>query len=86
MKYCKLVRTDSGGVQEEAVVLKRLCITLRHVSERWEPFLLKANVLFPLYRSRSDVVDTMLATKIDCNPYGEDVAKSMLALIKEIAT
>jgi UDP-N-acetylglucosamine 2-epimerase len=80
--------TDSGGVQEEAIVLKRPCITLRHVSERWETLLLKANVLFPLYRrdSLSDVVDTMLATKIDRNPYGEDVAKSMLALIKEIAT
>ncbi len=88
LKNCKLVMTDSGGVQEEAIVLKRPCITLRHVSERWETLLLKANVLFPLYRrdSLSDVVDTMLATKIDRNPYGEDVAKTMLALIKEIAT
>lgn len=87
LKNCRLVMTDSGGVQEEAIVLKRPCITLRHVSERWETLLLKANVLFPLYRrdSLSDVVDTMLATKIDRNPYGEDVAKTMLALIKEIA-
>jgi UDP-N-acetylglucosamine 2-epimerase (non-hydrolysing) len=88
LKNCKLVMTDSGGVQEEAIVLKRPCITLRHVSERWETLLLKANVLFPLYRrdSLSEVVDTMLAAKIDRNPYGEEVAKTMLALIKEIAS
>jgi UDP-N-acetylglucosamine 2-epimerase len=86
LKNCRLVMTDSGGVQEEAIVLKRPCITLRHVSERWETLLLKANVLFPLYRRDSlrDVVDTMLAAKIDRNPYGEEVAKTMLALIKEI--
>jgi len=87
LKNCRLVMTDSGGVQEEAIVLKRPCVTLRHVSERWETLLLKANVLFPLYRrdSLSDVVDTMLAAKIERNPYGENVAKTMLALIKEIA-
>jgi len=86
LKNCKLVMTDSGGVQEEAIVLGRPCVTLRHVSERWETLLLRANVLFPLYRrdSLSDVVETMLAAKIDRNPYGENVAATMLALIKEI--
>jgi UDP-N-acetylglucosamine 2-epimerase len=73
-------------VQEEAIVLRRPCITLRHVSERWETLLLKANVLFPIFRhdSLSDVVDTMLAAKIDRNPYGENVAINMLELIKKI--
>ncbi len=86
LKNCRLVMTDSGGVQEEAIVLKRPCITLRHVSERWETLLLKANMLFPLYRhdSLSDIVESMLGLKIDCNPYGENVARTMLALIKEI--
>ena len=86
LKNCKLVMTDSGGVQEEAIVLKRPCITLRHVSERWETLLLKANVLFPLYRRDplSNLVETMCGVKIDRNPYGEDVAEKMLALINEI--
>jgi UDP-N-acetylglucosamine 2-epimerase len=87
LKNCRLVMTDSGGVQEEAIVLGRPCVTLRHVSERWETLLLKANVLFPLHRhdSLSDVVDTMLGARIERNPYGENVARTMLELIKKIA-
>jgi UDP-N-acetylglucosamine 2-epimerase len=87
LKNCRLVMTDSGGVQEEAIVLKKPCITLRHVSERWETLLLKANVLFPLHRrdSLGAVVETMLNVKIDRNPYGEDVARRMLDLIRKIA-
>src|SRR5919206_4463186 len=86
LKNCELVMTDSGGVQEEAIILKRPCVTLRHVSERWETLLLKANVLFPLYRRDplSDVIDMMLDAKIERNPYGENVAGRMLQLIKEI--
>ncbi|MDQ3885186.1 MAG: UDP-N-acetylglucosamine 2-epimerase (non-hydrolyzing) [Thermoproteota archaeon] len=86
LKNCELVMTDSGGVQEEAIVLRRPCVTLRHVSERWETLLLKANVLFPLYRrdSLSKVVDEMLGTKVDRNPYGENVAHTMFKLIKQI--
>jgi UDP-N-acetylglucosamine 2-epimerase (non-hydrolysing) len=86
LKNCQLVMTDSGGVQEEAIVLRRPCITLRHVSERWETLLLKANVLFPIYRRDplSEVIEMMLDTKIERNPYGENVAKTMLQLIKQI--
>jgi UDP-N-acetylglucosamine 2-epimerase len=86
LKNCQLVMTDSGGVQEEAIVLKRPCVTLRHVSERWETLLLKANILFPLHRRDplSNVVETMLGIKIDRNPYGENVARTMLQLIKQI--
>ena len=86
LKNCQLVMTDSGGVQEEAIVLRRPCVTLRHVSERWETLLLKANVLFPLYRrdSLSKVVDEMLGAKVDRNPYGENVAHTMFKLIKQI--
>jgi UDP-N-acetylglucosamine 2-epimerase len=76
----KLVLTDSGGLQEEAVVLKKPCITLRHTSARWETILLNANVLFPLDRSDSlsDVVERMIRVKIDRNPYGENVAEKVM--------
>jgi UDP-N-acetylglucosamine 2-epimerase len=86
LKNCRLVMTDSGGVQEEALLLRRPCVTLRHVSERWETLLLKANVLFPLHRRDplSYVIETMLDAKIERNPYGENVAGRMLQLIKQI--
>ena len=87
LKHCKAVLTDSGGVQEEAIVLGRPCITLRHTSERWETLLLKANVLFPLFREdpMGEVVEDMIGRKITSNPYGTEVARKMVAKINQIA-
>jgi UDP-N-acetylglucosamine 2-epimerase len=88
LKHCHLVLTDSGGVQEEAILLRKPCITLRHTSARWETILLRANILFPPDREDSlqDIIETMLATKIDRNPYGENVAiKTVQILEQEIS-
>jgi UDP-N-acetylglucosamine 2-epimerase (non-hydrolysing) len=41
----KLVLTDSGGVQEEACILRVPCVTLRNNTERPETIEVKANVL-----------------------------------------
>ena len=86
LKNCRAVMTDSGGVQEEAIVLGRPCITLRHTSERWETLLMKANVLFPLFREdpMSDVVEEMMGRKITSHPYGKDVAQNILSRINQI--
>lgn len=86
LKNCQAVLTDSGGVQEEAVVLGRPCITLRHTSERWETLLLKANVLFPLFRqdAMSDVVESMIGKRITSHPYGENVAHNMMSKINQL--
>ena len=35
------------GIQEEAITIKKRCITRRHTSARWETILLKSNILFP---------------------------------------
>jgi len=88
LKNCDLVLTDSGGVSEEAVILKRPCITLRHSTARWETILLKANILFPLDRkdSLSRVIQDMLNTKITKHPYGENVAAKTFALVRKIVT
>jgi UDP-N-acetylglucosamine 2-epimerase (non-hydrolysing) len=77
LKNCKLVMTDSGGVTEEAMILKKPCITLRHSTARWETILLKANTLFPLDRKDSlgSAISEMLQTKIRGNPYGVNVAE-----------
>jgi UDP-N-acetylglucosamine 2-epimerase len=86
-----LVMTDSGGVQEEAVVLKKPCITLRSSTERQETLLIGANRIFYPFdkdddqlNSISNVVQEMLSVKILTNPYGEDVTKRMLRSIEQI--
>jgi len=44
-KQAKLVLTDSGGIQEEACILKVPCVTLRDSTERPETIDVGANVL-----------------------------------------
>ena len=83
LQNCKLVLTDSGGVQEESIILKKPCITLRSTTERQETILLGANTLFPLYRkdSLNKVVETMSEIRITKQPYGENVSNNMVKLI-----
>lgn len=86
LNNCDLVMTDSGGVTEEAIILKKPCITLRHSTARWETILLKANILFPLDRkdSLSDTIDSMMNVKIAVNPYGENVAERTWEVVNRI--
>jgi UDP-N-acetylglucosamine 2-epimerase len=86
-----LVMTDSGGVQEEAVVLKKPCITLRSSTERQETLLVGANRLFYPFdkeawqlNSINEVVHQMLAVKIITNPYGEEVTEKMLESLRKV--
>ena len=93
LKNCMLVLTDSGGVQEEALILEKPCITLRNSTERWETLLLRANRLFPLsgnyngeYFSLSNVIEEILKSRIigGNNPYGENVTVNMVKLLSEL--
>jgi UDP-N-acetylglucosamine 2-epimerase len=87
LKNCIIVMTDSGGVQEEAVILKKPCITLFSTSDRQETILLKANRLFfPLDgdQSISDVIEEMRHTKITINPYGENVTRKVVEIVNDI--
>jgi len=88
LKHCKLVLTDSGGVTEEAIILKKPCITLRHSTARWETILLKANILFPLDRkdSLTNVINRMAKVKIKINPYGENVTKKTVRMVNKITS
>jgi UDP-N-acetylglucosamine 2-epimerase (non-hydrolysing) len=90
LKKCMLILTDSGGVQEEALILGKPCITLRNSTERQETLLLRANRLFPLLdndenSSLSSVIEEMLHSRIiDNNPYGEHVTTNILELLSEL--
>lgn len=86
LNRCMLVLTDSGGIQEEAIILKKPCITLRNTTERWETILLKANELFPPLRKESlaGVAERMLDVKITRNPYGERTTEATINTLREI--
>jgi UDP-N-acetylglucosamine 2-epimerase (non-hydrolysing) len=83
----KLVLTDSGGLQEEAIILKKPCITFRNTTERPETILLGANRLYPLLKNQenfANLVDAMYFTKISEHPYGDSVAVKISNKIKTI--
>ncbi len=84
MLKSKLILTDSGGIQEEAITIRKPCITLRHTSARWETILLRSNILFPPDREDSlhEVIKMMIGTKISRNPYGENVAQKIIDIMK----
>lgn len=86
LKRCMLVMTDSGGIQEEAIILKKPCVTLRNTTERWETILLGANELFPPARRESltHIAEKMVNAKISQNPYGEKTTQSTIKILDEI--
>jgi UDP-N-acetylglucosamine 2-epimerase len=87
LKKTKLVMTDSGGVQEEAIILGKPCITLRHTTERSESILMKSNRLYPLMQNNEDfsmIVEEMLKTRVKSQPYGESVTNKTVNIIEKI--
>jgi len=79
IKYAKKVITDSGGLQKEAYIAGKACITLRPETEWVETVKAGWNVLM-------DINDENLVKKIKAfNPngerpdlYGKDVAERMV--------
>ncbi|MFH0829332.1 MAG: UDP-N-acetylglucosamine 2-epimerase (non-hydrolyzing) [Candidatus Kerfeldbacteria bacterium] len=73
MKQAKLIVTDSGGIQEEACVLRVPCITIRENTERPETLDVGGNVLVGSDEKKLiDAVDHFARTKIEwSNPFGD---------------
>lgn len=84
----RLVLTDSGGVQEEACILKTPCVTLRENTERPETVQVGANVVAGNNPERVfDGVKKMIKTKGNWyNPFGDGktAEKIIDVILKEI--
>ena len=81
----KLIFTDSGGVQEEALILKVPCLTIRENTERPQTIKAGANMLVDLnYREISMAINKILNKKINYkNPFGINVAKKIVTILKK---
>ena len=83
--FSKRIITDSGGIQKEAYLLRKPCITLRTETEWVETVREKWNLLI-------NPDDKMIASKISgFNPpekqqdiFGKNVTKKMLDIINTI--
>ncbi|MDO5852089.1 MAG: UDP-N-acetylglucosamine 2-epimerase (non-hydrolyzing) [Methanobacteriaceae archaeon] len=78
----KLILTDSGGIQEEAITLSIPCVTLRYNTERPETIKVNANVLVGTDKEKIvSTVNNILnnnekyeAMTNNINPYGDGTA------------
>jgi UDP-N-acetylglucosamine 2-epimerase (non-hydrolysing) len=82
-KRAKLILTDSGGVQEEACILKTPCVTLRDNTERPETVDVGANIV-----AGTDPLEILTKARIMIdrkrnwgNPFGDGKAASKIVTI-----
>ena len=83
----KLVITDSGGLQEEANILHKQCVTLRYGTDRIESVIYGNNILIPLI---NDVFVTRIIneianidTDITGPLYGDNVSRKIVDYVLE---
>ena len=81
-KNATLILTDSGGIQEEACILKVPCITLRTTTERPETISVGANIL--MTSNLEEDVKKMLQINTNWeNPFGENATQKIMEILEE---
>ncbi len=82
-----LIVTDSGGLQEEACILKVPCVTLRDNTERPETIEVGANVLGGVQAENiyKHAAKMMIKERHWKNPFGDgDAAQRIVAIVKKL--
>jgi len=82
-KNAALIFTDSGGVQEEACILRRPCITLRNNTERPETVYVGANIVTGINAGLvRDAIKTFSERKMDYTiPFGSTASASIYKIL-----
>ena len=80
--------TDSGGIQKEAYILRKPCITLRSETEWIETVESGWNKLINIERDDAIVESIIEFSPSEKHPnlFGEDVSRKMLKIINDMAT
>jgi len=82
----KRIITDSGGIQKEAYILRKPCITLRSETEWVETVNEKWNLLIkPISNTIASEIDSFEASKIQHKIFGNNVTEKMIKIINAIA-
>lgn len=81
----RLILTDSGGIQEEACILKVPCVTLRNSTERLETIEVNSNILAGAEAQKIlGCIRVMFNSKNDwVNPFGDGTSgKRIITILK----
>lgn len=77
--------TDSGGIQKEAYILKKPCITLRTETEWVETVEEKWNLLInPFEKDIASRIDSFCEPKTQKEVFGKNVTENMIQIINDI--
>lgn len=77
----KLILTDSGGIQEEACILRKPCITLRKSTERPETIDVGANLL--MSNNLKKDISSIIKKKNWRQPFGSNPSKKILEILND---
>ncbi len=82
--HCKRIITDSGGIQKEAYILKRPCITLRTETEWVETVKVGWNLLInPLDKDIASEINSFTVPEFQKEIFGSDVAVKMVNIMEK---
>ena len=83
--HCKRIITDSGGIQKEAYILKRPCITLRTETEWVETVQEGWNLLVnPADKDIVGKINSFAVPESQNKIFGEDVAEKMVRILENL--